>query len=135
MSAISELTKGDALPEITFEITRADLVAYAAASGDQNPIHQDEEIALAVGLPGVIAHGMYTLALVGRALGEWAPGAEVVELGSKFVAPVVVPATGAARVTVTGTVGERTDDLLALALVVTSDGTKVLGAPRATIRG
>ena len=135
MSAISDLEAGAALPEITYEITRADLVAYAAASGDQNPIHQDEEIALAVGLPGVIAHGMYTLALVGRALGEWAPGAEVVELGSKFVAPVVVPATGVARVTVTGTVGERTDDLLALALVVTSDGTKVLGAPRATIRG
>ncbi|MCX6400310.1 MAG: MaoC/PaaZ C-terminal domain-containing protein [Propionibacteriales bacterium] len=135
MSAISDLAQGDALPEITFEITRADLVAYAAASGDQNPIHQDEEIALAVGLPGVIAHGMYTLALVGRALGEWAPGAEVVELGSKFVAPVVVPAEGAARVTVSGTVGELTDDLLALALLVTSDGTKVLGAPRATIRG
>jgi acyl dehydratase len=135
MSAISDLATGDALPEVTYEITRADLVAYAAASGDQNPIHQDEEIALAVGLPGVIAHGMYTLALVGRAVGAWAPGAEVVELGAKFVAPVVVPATGAARVTVSGTVGARTDDLLALALVVTSDGTKVLGAPKATIRG
>lgn len=132
---MSRLAAGAELPEITFEITRADLVAYAAASGDQNPIHQDEEIALAVGLPGVIAHGMYTLALVGRAVGEWAPGAEVVELGAKFVAPVVVPAEGAARVTVTGTAGEWTEDRLTLALVVTSDGTKVLGAPRATIRG
>ncbi|MFC7504701.1 MaoC/PaaZ C-terminal domain-containing protein, partial [Nocardioides sp. GCM10030258] len=55
MSAISDLATGDVLPEVTYEITRADLVAYAAASGDQNPIHQDEEIALAVGLPGVIA--------------------------------------------------------------------------------
>lgn len=136
MSGTSELVAGAELAEITFEITRADLVAYAAASGDHNPIHQDEEIALAVGLPGVIAHGMYTLALVGRALGEWVPGAEVVELGAKFVAPIVVPATGAARVSVAGTVGERTaEGLLPLALTVTSDGTKVLGAPRATLRG
>lgn len=136
MSAIDDLAAGAELAEVTFEITRADLVAYAAASGDHNPIHQDEGIALAVGLPGVIAHGMYTLALVGRAVEEWTGGAEVVELGAKFVAPVVVPASGAARVSVTGTVGKRTDDgLLQLALVVTSDGTKVLGAPRATLRG
>jgi acyl dehydratase len=119
----------------TFEITRADLVAYAAASGDHNPIHQDEEVALAVGLPGVIAHGMYTLALVGRAVGEWTGHAEVVELGAKFVAPVVVPASGAARVTVAGTVGERNDDgLLALTLQITVDGTKVLGAPKVLVR-
>ncbi|MDQ6525716.1 MaoC/PaaZ C-terminal domain-containing protein [Nocardioides sp. LHD-245] len=132
---MTTLTPGAALEPLTFEITRADLVAYAAASGDHNPIHQDEEIALAVGLPGVIAHGMYTLALVGRAVGEWTGDAEVVELGAKFVAPVVVPASGAARVTVAGTVGERNDDgLLALALLVTVDGTKVLGAPKVLVR-
>ncbi len=132
---MSALTPGAELPAVTYDVTRADLVAYAAASGDQNPIHQDEEVALAVGLPGVIAHGMYTLALVGRAVADWTGGAEVVELGAKFVAPVVVPADGAARVTVAGTVGERTEDgLLPLALLVTVDGTKVLGAPRASVR-
>ncbi|WP_036517068.1 MaoC/PaaZ C-terminal domain-containing protein [Nocardioides sp. J54] len=132
---MSELTSGTALPTITFDVTRADLVAYAHASGDHNPIHQDEEVALAVGLPGVIAHGMYTLALVGRAVAEWTGGAEVVEIGAKFTQPVVVPAEGAAQVTVAGTVGDRTEDgLLKLALEVTVDGTKVLGAPRATVR-
>jgi acyl dehydratase len=132
---MNDLTPGAELETKAFDVTRADLVAYAHASGDHNPIHQDEEIALAVGLPGVIAHGMYTLALVGRAIGEWTGGAEVVEIGAKFVAPVVVPAEGAAQVTVAGTVGERTDDgLLPLALTITVDGTKVLGAPRATVR-
>ncbi len=132
---MSALAPGAELPAVTYDVTRADLVAYAAASGDQNPIHQDEEVALAVGLPGVIAHGMYTLALVGRAVADWTGGAEVVELGAKFVAPVVVPADGAARVTVAGTVGERTEDgLLPLTLLVTVDGTKVLGAPRASVR-
>ncbi len=131
---MTELTPGAVLEPLTYEITRADLVAYAAASGDHNPIHQDEEIALAVGLPGVIAHGMYTLALVGRAVATWTDEAEVVELGAKFVAPVVVPTEGAARVTVAGTVGERTDAGLALALEITADGTKVLGAPKVLVR-
>lgn len=132
---MSALVPGAELAPIDYDVTRADLVAYAAASGDHNPIHQDEEIALAVGLPGVIAHGMYTLALVGRAVAEWTGDAEVVELGAKFVAPVVVPAEGAARVTVAGTVGERTDDgLLPLVLQITVDGTKVLGAPKAIVR-
>lgn len=82
----------------------------------------------------MIAHGMYTLALVGRAVATWTDEAEVVELGAKFVAPVVVPAEGAARVTVAGTVGERTDAGLALALEITADGTKVLGAPKVLVR-
>ena len=78
----------------TFTVTREDLVRYAAASGDHNPIHQDDGVARSVGLPGVIAHGMYTLALAARAVGEWFPGAEVVSLGCKFTSPVVVPAEG-----------------------------------------
>ena len=132
---MTSLTAGTTLDPITYDVTRADLVAYAHASGDHNPIHQDESIALAVGLPGVIAHGMYTLALVGRAVGAWTDGAEVVELGAKFVAPVVVPAEGAARVTVAGTVGERNDaGLLTLALEITCDGKKVLGAPKVSVR-
>ncbi len=131
---MSPLTAGDALPVRTFTVTRADLVAYAAASGDHNPIHQDEDVARSVGLPGVIAHGMYTLALVGRAVAEWTDGAEVVDLGAKFTSPVVVPAEGGAEVRVAGTVKSVADGLATLALEVTCDGQKVLGMPKAVVR-
>jgi acyl dehydratase len=129
------MNPGDTLPARTFAITRADLVAYAEAAGDPNPIHQDEEVARSVGLPGVIAHGMLTLGLVGRAVEEWTDGAEVVELGCKFTQPVVVPAEGAAEVVVAGTVKTVADGLVTLALEVTSGGTKVLGMPKAVVRG
>ena len=87
----------------TYAVTRADLVAYAAASGDPNPIHQDPEVARSVGLPDVIAHGMFTLALAARyvdeQLGE--PG-RIAELGAKFTKPVVVP-EGGTEVEIEGT--------------------------------
>lgn len=125
---------GDVLPQRVFTLTRADLVAYARASGDHNPIHQDEEVALSVGLRGVIAHGMYTLALAGTAVAEWTGCAEVVELGAKFTSPVVVPAEGGAEVVVGGTVKSVTDGLVTLALEVTCGGQKVLGMPKAVVR-
>ena len=65
---------GDVLPEQVYTVTRADLVRYAGASGDQNPIHWSDRVATSVGLPGVIAHGMYTMALAARALDTWAGG-------------------------------------------------------------
>ena len=83
---------------------------YAAASGDHNPIHQDEDVARSVGLPGVIAHGMYTMALAARAVAEWFPGAEVVSLGCKFTSPVVVPAEGGVDVEVAGEAKEPDED-------------------------
>jgi acyl dehydratase len=108
----------------TYRITRADLVAYAEASGDHNPIHQDEDVARSVGLPGVIAHGMYTLALAARyvdeQLGE--PG-RIVRIGAKFTRPVVVPREGTEVVVA----GERRDDRTVV-LTVTCEGLKVLGA-------
>jgi acyl dehydratase len=125
---------GAALAPTTFTVTRADLVAYAEASGDHNPIHQDEEVARSVGLPGVIAHGMYTLALVGRAVAEWTDGAEVVDLGAKFTSPVVVPADGGVDVVVAGTVKSVADGLVTLALEVTCEGRKVLGMPKAVVK-
>lgn len=127
------LTEGSTLAPRTFTVTRADLVAYAAASGDHNPIHSDEEVARAVGLPGVIAHGMYTLGLVGRAVDEWTGGAEVVELGCKFTKPVVVPATGGVDVVVGGKVSGVADGRATLSLEVTCEGTKVLGMPKAVV--
>src|SRR2546429_8604245 len=65
------LPVGTALPARSFWVTRAELVRYAGASGDFNPIHWSDRIANGVGLPGVIAHGMYTMALVARAVVEW----------------------------------------------------------------
>src|SRR3954452_15776114 len=118
------------LTPTTYPITRADLVAYAAASGDPNPIHQDPEVARSVGLPDVIAHGMYTLALVARYVDEQLGGpGRIVELGAKFTKPVVVPESGT-EVTVAGAWrDERT-----LALTVTCRGETVLGNPVAVVR-
>jgi len=121
------------LPTQTYRVTRADLVRYAAASGDQNPIHQDETVARSVGLPGVIAHGMYTMALAARAVEAWYPGAEVVSFGCKFTSPVVVPAEGGVEVEVAGE-GTAADGLTTVKLTVTCGGQKVLGMPRAVVR-
>jgi acyl dehydratase len=128
------LRAGDAFGPITYPLTRADLVAYAEASGDPNPIHQDEDVARSVGLPGVIAHGMLTLGLAGRAVAAWTDGAEVVELGCKFTNPVVVPAEGAVEVVVSGSVKKVEDGLATIALDVTCNDVKVLGMPKAVVR-
>lgn len=135
---MSAFEPGAELGPQTFTITREDLVRYAEASGDHNPIHQDEQVALSVGLPGVIAHGMFTMALAARAVEAWAPGAQVVELGCKFTNPVVVPAEGGAEVRVAGSVKQvepgPDGDVVTLALEVTSGGQKVLGMPKAIVR-
>ena len=119
----------------TFTVTRADLVRYAEASGDHNPIHQDESVARSVGLPGVIAHGMYTMALAARAVEAWFPGAEVVSFGCKFTNPVVVPADGGVDIEVAGEAKPGEDGLTTVALTVTCGGQKVLGMPKAVVRG
>jgi acyl dehydratase len=128
---------GDHLEARTFRVTRADLVRYAGASGDFNPIHWSDRTAQGVGLPGVIAHGMYTMALAGQAVAHWAgdPTA-VVEFGVRFTKPVVVPDddTGA-EVTVTGMVKTITDEGYAqVDLTATAAGEKVLGVARALVR-
>ena len=128
---------GQALPTQTFRVTRADLVRYAGASGDFNPIHWSDRVAGSVGLPGVIAHGMFTMALAARALDSWAGGTgRVRELGCKFTRPVVVPDDDeGVTVTVDGTVKAVTDEGVQVALEVTCGGEKVLGQPKAVLRG
>ena len=126
---------GDELETRTFSITRGDLVRYAGASGDFNPIHWSDRVATSVGLPGVIAHGMLTLALAAQAVDGWAGGpGRVVELACKFTKPVVVPDddTGADLV-VAGTVSSVEDGLATIALTVTCGDQKVLGAPKAVV--
>ncbi|WP_433127371.1 MaoC family dehydratase [Micromonospora sp. CA-240977] len=121
----------------TFQVTRADLVRYAGASGDFNPIHWSDRFATEVGLPGVIAHGMFTMALVGRAVTEWAGSPDaVVEYGVRFTRPVVVPDDDrGTEIEVTARVREvTTDGLTRLDVTATCGGEKVLSQARATIR-
>ncbi|WP_018217076.1 MaoC family dehydratase [Salinispora vitiensis] len=125
------------LPTKTFRVTRADLIRYAGASGDFNPIHWSDRIATSVGLPGVIAHGMFTMALVGRAVAEWAGAADaVVDYGVRFTRPVVVPDDDqGTEIEVTAAVREVTDaGLTRIDITATCGGEKVLSQARATIR-
>jgi acyl dehydratase len=127
----------DTLPVQTFRVTRADLVRYAGASGDFNPIHWSDRIAVKVGLPGVIAHGMFTMALVGRAVTAWAGAPDaVVEYGVRFTRPVVVPDDDeGTEIQVTAVVKEVTEEgLTRLDLTATCHGEKILAQARATIR-
>ncbi|TFV49447.1 MaoC family dehydratase [Blastococcus sp. TF02A-35] len=128
---------GTELPEQVLRVTRADLVRYAGASGDLNPIHWSDRTAREVGLPGVIAHGMFTMALAGRAVTAWTgdPSA-LVEFQVRFGRPVVVPDDDeGAEVTVRGKVAALLDDGRArVDLTVTSDGEKVLSLARAVVR-
>jgi acyl dehydratase len=127
---------GEQLAPQTFPVTRADLVRYAGASGDFNPIHWNDRTATAVGLPGVIAHGMFTMALAGRALVAWSgdPGA-VIEFGVRFAKPVVVPDDDrGAEVTIGGTVKSVADGVAQVELTVTCGGEKVLAQARAKLR-
>jgi acyl dehydratase len=119
-----------------YRVTRADLVRYAGASGDFNPIHWNERTALAVGLPGVIAHGMYTMALAGRAVGQWTgdPGS-VVEYGVRFSKPVPVPDDDEGTwVEVSGAVRSVDADRAEIAITATCGGEKILALARATVR-
>ena len=125
---------GAELPEKIFYLDREMLKRYADASGDQNPIHQNEEFALSVGLPNVIAHGMLTMALVGTYVSDFAGGsAKVVEFGARFTKPVIVPAGQKVDLTVSATVAEISEGKISLTLSATSAGVKVLGMAKAVV--
>ncbi|CAB4592262.1 unannotated protein [freshwater metagenome] len=128
------MIKDQVLEEKVFFVNRALLKQYADTSGDQNPIHQDEAFAKSVGLPDVIAHGMLTMALVGKYVTEIAGGsANVLELGGRFTKPVIVPAGTDVDITVIATVSDVVDGRASLSLVATSAGVKVLGMAKAVI--
>jgi acyl dehydratase len=133
----AELAAGTELPVVSYPVTRLSLVKYCGASGDFNPIHWNERVARSVGLPDVIAHGMFTMAQVGRFVTDWAgPGATVTDFGVRFSAPVVVPDddTGA-TIEVSGTIEELLGNgRLALALTARSAGAKVLSRVRAVVQ-
>src|ERR1700683_1054056 len=135
--SFDDVEVGAELPLASYPATRLSLVKYCGASGDFNVIHWNERIAKAVGLPDVIAHGMFTMAQAGRYVTDWAgPAATVVEFGVRFSAPVVVPddATGATS-SLTGKVEEKLEgNLVALALTARSADTKVLTRARAVVK-
>jgi acyl dehydratase len=131
------LEAGTELPPASYPVTRLSLVKYCGAAGDFNVIHWNDRLARAVGLPGVIAHGMFTMAQAGRFVTDWAgPGAIVTEFGTRFSAPVVVPDddTGA-QIEVSGTIEELLGDgRVALALTARSAGARVLTRVRAVVQ-
>jgi len=134
---VSEAAQAQTFEPQTFRVTRADLVRYAGASGDFNPIHWSERIATGVGLPGVIAHGMFTMALVGRAVTAWAGAPDaVVEFSVRFSRPVPVPDTDeGTEVVVTAAVKDvAADGNTRLSLTATCRGEKVLSLAQAVIR-
>lgn len=123
---------GSAIPERIFTIDRQMLRRYADASGDQNPIHQNEEFAKSVGLPNVIAHGMLTMALVGKFATDWS-GGQMKEFFLRFTKPVIVAADRPAELVVSGIVTEVNGNEIKVDLNATSDGVKVIGMARAVL--
>ncbi|MRG59523.1 acyl dehydratase [Agromyces sp. CFH 90414] len=101
------LTVGDLVDERVFAVSRDSLVRYAGASGDFNPIHYRDDVAKAVGLPGVLAHGMLTMGFAVQPVVDWAvdPG-RVVDYQTRFTRPVLVDPELGAVVTVIAKIGQ-----------------------------
>jgi acyl dehydratase len=132
----ADVEAGTELPVVSYPVTRLSLVKYCGASGDFNVIHWNERIARAVGLPDVIAHGMFTMAQAGRFVTDWAgPHATVVEFGVRFSSMVVVPDDDkGASIEVSGQVEEKlADNRVAIALTARAADTKVLTRARAVV--
>jgi acyl dehydratase len=133
----ADVEPGTEIPPQTYRATRLDLVKYCGASGDFNVIHWNDRLAQSVGLPGVIAHGMYTMAQAGKFVTEWAgdPGA-VLEFGVRFSGLVPVPDDDqGATIEVTGTVAEKLgDNKVTVDIVARAGGAKVLTRARAVVR-
>jgi acyl dehydratase len=131
-----EVEVGTELAEQTYPVERLNLVMYAGASGDFNPIHWNEQVAKSVGLPDVIAHGMFTMAQGGRFVTDWVgdPGA-VLDYGVRFSGMVVVPNEGGTSIVVTGVVEQKLEDnKVVVGITARVDGQKVLTQAKATVR-
>ena len=131
---MTKLEIGQELLPKTFTINRKLLIAYASASGDQNPIHQDETFAKSVGLPDVIAHGMLTMALAGKYLSEISGSQNVIDFSAKFIKPVVVPADVDVALIVSGKVTELVNGTAKIELLAMCNEIKVLGVAKGLIK-
>ncbi|GAA1583517.1 MaoC family dehydratase [Kribbella karoonensis] len=132
----SRVEVGTELPPLTVTLRREDLVRYAGASGDFNPIHWNDRMAAALGLPGVIAHGMLTMASAARVVTDWLEDpADLVEYGVRFTKPVVVPDDDkGATVTFSAKVDKVADGLAEIDITALAGEEKVLGRARAVVR-
>lgn len=124
---MSAFTVGDVLAERTVHLTRESLVRYAGASGDFNPIHYRDDVAAAVGLPGVLAHGMLTMGIASSVVvAALDPQTRILDYGVRFTKPVVVDPETGADVQVVATVGAVDDESARIDLKVTTGDTTVL---------
>ncbi|GAA5089421.1 MaoC family dehydratase [Microbacterium yannicii] len=135
MSALTNLTVGDVVAERTVHLTRESLVRYAGASGDFNPIHYRDDIAAAVGLPGVLAHGMLTMGLAVGTIESWlGDTGRILEYGVRFTKPVVVDPETGADVTVVAKVGAVDDESARIDLTVSFNDATVLVKAQVRVR-
>ena len=132
--AVDSVNVGDEITPLTRTVTQKQIDAYAEASGDHNPIHVDPDFAKAVGLPGTIAHGLFSMGILTQAIAHWAGGADhVASLEVRFSKPLVAGAT----ITCTGSVVavDEAEGVATLQVGATSDsGEQVLTNGRATVR-
>ena len=131
---MNKIEVGAELAPKSFLINRKLLVEYADASGDQNPIHQDEAFAKSVGLPDVIAHGMLTMALAGKYLSDISGSQSVLEFSAKFIKPVVVPADTDVTIVISGKVTEVNNGIAKIELLAMCNEVKVLGMAKGAIK-
>ena len=135
MSALQNLTVGDVVAERTVHLTRESLVRYAGASGDFNPIHYRDDVASAVGLPGVLAHGMLTMGLAVGTIESWVGDTgRILEYGVRFTKPVVVDPETGADVTVVAKVGAVDEESARIDLTVSFEGATVLVKAQVRVR-
>lgn len=135
MSALTNLSVGDVVAERTVHLTRESLVRYAGASGDFNPIHYRDDVAAAVGLPGVLAHGMLTMGLAVGTISEWlGDTGRILDYGVRFTKPVVVDPETGADVTVVAKVGAVDDESARIDLAVSYEGVTVLVKAQVRVR-
>ena len=133
---LSTLTVGEVVASREFALTRDSLVRYSGASGDFNPIHYRDEVAVSVGLPGVLAHGMLTMGLAVQPVVDWAGDpARVVDYQVRFTRPVLVDGTEGALVTVTAKVGalDAEAQIARIDLTVVFNDQTVLGKAQARV--
>lgn len=135
MINLKSLNVGDKLTLLQYRVKRADLIKYAGASLDFNPIHYSDRIAASVGLPGVIAHGMHTMGAVARVVTDHLPeGAFVSSYSTKFTNPVVVPDDDrGALVSVSATVSAKETHSMFFTIETTCGVDKVLNQTKLTV--
>ncbi|TCM51835.1 MaoC family dehydratase [Kribbella sp. VKM Ac-2568] len=133
---MSSVEVGTELPPLTVTLRREDLVRYAGASGDFNPIHWNDRMATSLGLPGVIAHGMLTMASAARVVTDWLDDpADLLEYGVRFTKPVIVPDDDkGATITFSAKVDKVADGTAEIDITALAGEEKVLGRARAVVR-